>query len=102
MLPTVGCLLLAVAVWELFTSQRVFEEGLSIGQIFYMSEWLAMRLGAASSCQLMLTSQKDGRPHRMRSHYACKRNSGHLKHALDAATISMCRCRAAAPYVCAK
>jgi hypothetical protein len=29
------------AVWELFTSQRVFEEGLSIGQVFYMSEWQA-------------------------------------------------------------
>jgi hypothetical protein len=34
-------LLLPAAVWELYTSQRVFEEGLSIGQIFYMSEWPA-------------------------------------------------------------
>jgi hypothetical protein len=34
-------LLLPAAVWELFTSQPVFEEDLSIGQIFYMSEWLA-------------------------------------------------------------
>jgi hypothetical protein len=36
-------------VWELFTSQRVFEEGLSIGQIFYMSEWLAVDPGVAPS-----------------------------------------------------
>lgn len=44
-------LLLLLAVWELITSQRVFEEGLSIGQIFYMSEWTAVeRVLAAAKC----------------------------------------------------
>ncbi|KAF6265892.1 hypothetical protein COO60DRAFT_768059 [Scenedesmus sp. NREL 46B-D3] len=37
-------------MWELFTSQRVFEEGLSIGQIFYMIAYQNWRPTVPANC----------------------------------------------------
>jgi hypothetical protein len=45
-------------VWELFTSERILEEGLSIGQIFYMSEW-----GERVHALLIVTSYHASRHH---------------------------------------
>jgi hypothetical protein len=50
-LPSPRCCV-ALAVWELYTSSRVFDEGLSIGQMFYMIAYQNWRPLIPDNCPL--------------------------------------------------